>query len=165
MDSGEKKPVALKIWWRLRKGSVLNINTTGYVDVCVCLCVRILAPVWSPLLHSGNYLYQGLDGGERGREKDGRREKKKKVSAEEGGDSGFVQRTEKWEKKERGVKRLRSQLQWVFCFAIKEGLHTLNMSQRTAPQILARSQVQQKQLFPGQRRINSTMNRWSPGWM
>lgn len=147
MDSGEKKPVALKIWWRLRKGSTLNINTTGYVDVRVCLCVWILAPVWSPLLHSGNYLYQGLDGGERGREKDGRRKKKKSERWGRRRQRIHTEDREVREKGERGKEiEVSTALSVLLCYK-KEGLHTLNMSQRTAPQILARSQVQQNSYF------------------
>lgn len=135
MDWGEKKPVALKIWWRLRKGYVLNINTTRCE--CGCLCVWISAAVWSSPLHSGNYFYQGLDEGE-GKEE---RERWKEVRAEKGG-SRFRERTEKREK-QRGEKRLRSPLQWVFFLPLNGGCaHSLNMSWRTTWN-LGKSQVQQ----------------------
>lgn len=49
---------------------------------------------------------------------------------------------------ERGERRLRSPLRWVFCFPLKGGCaHSLNMSYRTTPQILGRSQVQQNNYF------------------
>lgn len=106
MDWGKKKPVALKIWRSLRKGYVLNINTTRYVYVCVFVYVCGYQPLFE-VLHSTLAItsYQGLDEGE-GKEE---RERWKDARTEEGG-SGFGKRTEMREKP-RGEKRLRSLLQ------------------------------------------------------
>lgn len=82
MDWGEKKPVALKIWWGLRKGCVLNINTTRYV----CLCVHVwdrFQPLFE-VLHSILAItsYQGLDEGEGKEEREQWKEGKGKLRVE-----------------------------------------------------------------------------------
>lgn len=74
MDWEEKKPMALKIWWSLRKGYVLNIYTTPCADLCVRVdvCVCGFEPLFE-VLHSTLAItsYQGLYEGE-GKEEAGR---------------------------------------------------------------------------------------------
>lgn len=71
--------------------------------------------------------------------------KKRALRKEETVDSYRGQRSER---KRRGGKEIEvsTAVSVLLCYK-KEGLHTLNMRQRTAPQIVARSQVQQNSYF------------------
>lgn len=75
-----------------------SISAQQVMWMCACLRVWISAPVWSPLLHSGNYFYQGLDEGE------GKEERERWKETREKGGSRFRERTEKGEK-QREEKR------------------------------------------------------------